>query len=298
MKSIPTLSVIGCGRLGKAITRLFNEHQVFQVVDILNRSMSSSEQAVKFVGAGRPIESISELRDVEVVFIAAADASIQTVAESLASASFYENTIVFHASGALSYHVLDSLAVQGALTASVHPMVTFSDPQLATQAVVGSYCAVEGHPDARQLLSRAFQKIGSNPFDLGDVSKAEYHTAAVFVSNYVTTVIHTGIDLFMRVGLEREHLLKALQPAITSIMTSLFNEGSVESLTGPISRGDVNVIEQHLNALKFNAPEKLELYRQLAQATVPISREKGLATSESLDRIEQLLNSLDYQIDS
>jgi len=91
--------------------------------------------------------------------------------------------------------------------------------------------------------------------------------------------------------------LKALQPAITSIVNSLFQEGTVQSLTGPISRGDANVIEGHLAALKENAPEKLELYRQLALATVPISRSKGLATKESLDRIDDLLNSPEFKPD-
>ncbi len=293
--SIPTLSVIGCGRLGKAITRLFHEHEVFRVVDVLNRSLASSEQAVEFIGAGRPVGNMHDLREVDVTFISAADASIESIADNLACVGNFKSKIVFHASGSLSYLVLNSVARQGALIASTHPMVTFSDPKLAIRAVPGSYCSMEGHPDARIFLHRAFEKIGSNPFDLGDVSKSEYHAAAVFVSNYVTTVIHTGLELFTRVGMDHNSLLTILQPSIRSIVDSLFEEGTTKSLTGPISRGDANVIEGHLDSIKDNFPGKLELYRQLAKATVLISREKGLATSESLDRIDEILDSLEYQ---
>ena len=295
MNSIPTLSVIGCGRLGKAITRLFHEQQVFQITHILNRSMESSEQAVNFIGAGTPLDNMSDLREVDVVFISASDSSVESIAKDLARTENCDAKIVFHASGSLSYRVLDSLAEQGALIASVHPMVTFSDPEHAVQAVPGSYCSMEGDADARIFLREAFKKIGSNPFDLGDVAKAEYHAAAVFVSNYVNTVVHTGLDLFARVGLDRKRSLKILQPGIASIVNSLLQEGTVESLTGPISRGDVNVIEGHLRALKANSPEILELYRQLAKATVPISREKGLADHESLDKIDALLDSTEFK---
>ena len=295
MNLIPTLSVIGCGRLGKTITRLFHEKQVFQIVDILNRSLKSSDEAVRFVGAGRPIDRISNLEKVDVILISAADANIKSIAQELRRTGSHDSAIIFHASGSLSYHILDSLAERGALTASVHPMVTFSDPERATQDVPGSYCSIEGHPDARNILGDAFRNIGSNPFDLGDVSKSQYHAAAVFVSNYVTAVVHTGLDIFTQVGFDREHWLKVLQPGIASIVNSLFEEGTVASLTGPISRGDVNVIEGHLNALKTSSPENLDLYRHLALATVPISREKGLAASESLNKIEELLNLPEFK---
>jgi predicted short-subunit dehydrogenase-like oxidoreductase (DUF2520 family) len=40
-------------------------------------------------------------------------------------------------------------------------------------------------------------------------------------------------------------------------------------LTGPIARGDWSTVEAHLDALEARAPDLVQLYRALAEATRP-----------------------------
>jgi predicted short-subunit dehydrogenase-like oxidoreductase (DUF2520 family) len=63
----------------------------------------------------------------EIIFITTPDSEIRSVAESLAE-KLTGKALVFHASGALSSTVLESLQQRGHETASLHPLASISDP--------------------------------------------------------------------------------------------------------------------------------------------------------------------------
>src|SRR4051794_6847976 len=68
-----TLNIIGCGKVGKTLGRLWTEHGGFRVQDVLNRSLESGTEAISFVGAGRAVENYAGLRAADVYMIATAD---------------------------------------------------------------------------------------------------------------------------------------------------------------------------------------------------------------------------------
>ena len=62
------------------------------------------------------------------------------------------------------------------------------------------------------------------------------------------------------------------------------------ALTGPISRGDTQVVDAHLSAVAVQAPELLEFYKTLGLATVNIAVKQGLLTRNTIDELKKLLN--------
>ena len=53
MSKPKTLSIIGCGKVGQTLSRLWVQHQTVQIQDILNTSMESGARAAAFIGTGR-----------------------------------------------------------------------------------------------------------------------------------------------------------------------------------------------------------------------------------------------------
>ena len=70
---MPTLSCIGAGLLGKTLCHLLSNQLSIQ--QVINRSVASSQQAVDFIGAGRPA-SIDNLEPADIWLIATPDDAI------------------------------------------------------------------------------------------------------------------------------------------------------------------------------------------------------------------------------
>ncbi len=99
---VKTLNVLGCGNVGKTLSRLWAENGVFRIGDVLNRSLSSGSQAVAFVGSGHAIADYCEMQPADVVMISASDESIEACCQELCRNDvLHQGTILFHCSGCL-----------------------------------------------------------------------------------------------------------------------------------------------------------------------------------------------------
>lgn len=78
-----TLNVIGCGSVGKTLSRLWTQNGVFRVQSVLNRSLESGSRAVEFVGAGRAVDDYARLGPADLVMIATSDEAIETCCRRL-----------------------------------------------------------------------------------------------------------------------------------------------------------------------------------------------------------------------
>jgi predicted short-subunit dehydrogenase-like oxidoreductase (DUF2520 family) len=76
---------------------------------------------------------------------------------------------------------------------------------------------------------------------------------------------------------------------VRETVDNVFKLGPARSLTGPISRGDENVVARHVEALSAWDPRLAALYRDLGIVAVGLARAQGQAEREALARIEALL---------
>lgn len=287
MKSI---SIIGCGAVGKTLGRLFHESGIFELCDILTRSGASGEGAVAFIGAGRPVQRFRDLRPAQLYLIAASDDAIAScVSELSACGSSRPGTVVFHVSGALPSSVLQPLREQGALAASVHPVKSFADPGASVSDFAGTFCGVEGDGEAVALLSEAFGAIGGRMFPLDPVFKTIYHAGSVLVCNYLTSLLEAGARAYRKGGVPPETVLKVMEPLVRGTVDNIFRFGTVQALTGPIARGDASVVAAQLDALEGWDPELADIYLSLSGIALDLSRRRGRAGEQELAAIGELL---------
>jgi len=285
-----TLNIIGCGKVGKTLGRLWVKAGIFDIGDILNRSVDSAGEAALFIGAGRAVPRVEEMRPADVFFIGTPDIQIRKSCEALAASDVAQNRcIVFHCSGALPSADLKSAKMSSAFTASVHPVKSFTDPILSVNTIDGTYFGLEGDKQALDVLIPAIEAVGGKPFSIDPEQKTLYHSATVITCNYLTALLEIGIQTFIKAGLNREIAIQVMQPIVRETVENIFQYGPVKALTGPIARGDSTIVEQQIDALSQWQSRYGDLYRILGHVALELSRQKGTISTESVTALRKIL---------
>ncbi len=253
----PTLNLIGAGRLGKTLARLWGQAGVFAVQDVLTTSMTSAQEACHFMGAGMPAQAMDAMRRADFWLIATTDAQIAANATSLAAqtskvldrATNSHAPTAFHCSGALGAEQLAPLAALGWHTASAHPILSFATAEAACAQFAGTPCALEGDPAARALLQGAFTAIGAQCFEVRSQDKLLYHAAAVFATNFLPVLQSVAEDAWRATGVPEALLLHLRASLLHNAVANITRLGPQGALTGPAARGDTGAIARQAEAV-------------------------------------------------
>jgi predicted short-subunit dehydrogenase-like oxidoreductase (DUF2520 family) len=263
----PTLNLVGAGRVGRVLGRLFAARGVFAVQDVLTRAQASARDAAGFIGAGRVVAPGEPLRRAGVWMLAVSDDQIAPAAAMLAQSAMVKDAVVFHCSGAKASSELAVLKDLGAHVASVHPVRSFADPELVARDFDGTFCGVEGDAAALALLLPAFGAIGARPVAIDAAAKTVYHAASVFASNYLVTVLDAALRAWRAAGVPDEVARALARPLATETLANVLRLGPEAALTGPIARGDAATVARQQAAVgAWDAPTGA-LYAALASAT-------------------------------
>lgn len=289
-----TLNIIGSGRVGRACGRMWARAKVFEIQDVLTRSRTSAAEGVKFIGAGNAVGHLGEMRPADVWMIATRDDAIVPSARTLAaSGKVTPDDIVFHMSGATPSTDLAPVKEKGALVASVHPIKTFTDAEMAVKTFPGTYCSAEGDADALEVLRPAFEKIGAQVFDVTAQLKPVYHSGGVFACNYLVALIEAAVRAHEKAGIPRAASLRALEPMVRETVDAIFRQGPERALTGPISRGDVATVKRQLAAVEGWDAGMAALYRGLGRIAVELARRDGRLDPTRGEELKKLFNRQD-----
>jgi predicted short-subunit dehydrogenase-like oxidoreductase (DUF2520 family) len=270
----PTLNVIGAGHVGRVFGRLLAASGAFELQDVLTRSAASAQQAVAFIGAGRAVASYEELRPAEVYLLAVGDDQIVPASEALAQAVQVAGAVLFHCSGALASSQMRSAMAAGAHVASVHPIRSFADPAAVADQFAGTFCGVEGAPQALALLLPALTAIGARPVPIDAAAKTVYHAAAVFASNYLVTVLDAALRAYQAAGIPEPVARQMAQPLAAESMANVFRLGAAAALSGPVARGDMATVERQQRAVAQWDAATGQLYADLVAPTVALASRK------------------------
>jgi predicted short-subunit dehydrogenase-like oxidoreductase (DUF2520 family) len=164
---------------------------------------------------------------------------------------------IAHSSGARTLDALDPHARRFGL----HPLQTFV-PGGGPGQLDGSWAAVSGESD--EALAAGFELarlLRVRPFEIEDEEHPLYHAAAAIASNFLVTIHWAAAELFEAAGAPPEALL----PLMRRTMENGFE------LTGPISRGDWETVERHLEVIRESRPELEPMYRALTEMTAAVA---------------------------
>lgn len=277
MNKPATLSIIGCGKVGQTLGRLWHDNHAVEIQDILNQSAESGAKAIAFIGTGQIANNYADLRPADIFLIAAPDDQIAICCEALANADCLStDSIVFHCSGALPSSILQAASAHDAAIASIHPIRSFAVPEKIIHDFTGTYCGVEGDQHALDMLTPLFTAIGAQLVTIKSEEKILYHAAAVFASNYLVTLLDTAVQTYGKAGIPQDIALKMMASLVRETTENVLKIGPQQALTGPIVRGDIKAVLSQYRAVKsWNKPYGL-LYKKLGSLTARLaSRSRG-----------------------
>ena len=84
---------------------------------------------------------------------------------------------------------------------------------------------------------------------------------------------------------------KMLIPLFLNTTQNICATGTEEALTGPVSRGDTEILKKHITALENLDDNYKTLYRNLAHTALLISIERGDISEDKAAEIRELLES-------
>ncbi len=258
-----TLGFVGAGRVGRALGRRLRELG-WKVGAVVTRSESSARSAVRFIGDGTPQGVLTRrILASSVILIATPDAAIEQVAEELARIGGEEwpGHVVLHTSGALDAGVLRAVRACGASTGSMHPLQTFSG--VAVPPLEGKLFAIEGDAMAVRTARKIARALGGAATPIDPRKKPLYHAAGALAAGHALVVVEAAVQLMMSLGVKRSEAVRALLPMTKQVLQNYERLGPRAAWTGPLARGDYEVVAKHLNVLQEYSPEYKEAYEAL-----------------------------------
>lgn len=252
MNVLPTLNLIGAGRVGRTLARLWHTQGVLQVQDVLTTSAASAQAAVDFIGAGRAVTDLAAMQPADLWLLAVPDRQIAASAQALAAVVASTQSapaLAFHASGALSSTELQALHNLGWQTASAHCILSFASPATAVQQLAGTPCGLEGDAAALAQLQPLLSAIGARCFTVAADKKVLYHAAAVFATNFLPVLQAQAESLWRDSGVPPELLPHLRQTLLRNAVDNVLAFGPAGALTGPAARGDTALVQRQGQAV-------------------------------------------------
>lgn len=278
------INFIGCGKIGKTLAKLIQQNKVATIQDIVTTHPLSAQSAQIFIGAGTVCLEISNLRPADIYFIATPDQAIEPTLQNLLSQHILATgSIIAHFSGALSSEILAAARRHNCLVASIHPIKSFADPGDSVRSFSGTYCTLEGDVNALEKLASLFTKLGGKVFSIDPSKKALYHAATAFASNYLVALDFIATTLLTQATISKELAKEIVASLMQGALNNLKTLSPQMALTGPLQRGDITTLRQHLDSLENSS--FLAAYRELAKITLSFTTHKD----EVKQSIEKLL---------
>jgi len=280
---------IGAGPVGLTMARLFSDAG-HKIVYFISRDKKRRQKAKEFSHALKTTHNFSEVtEDFDILFISTPDDTIGEIAERITPqikrrVNFYAG----HFSGIVPSSALQPLKNKGGRIGSLHPLQTFASPEETINTFAGTYICIEGDNEAVNLFSGLATEIGGKSFSISTDKKPLYHAAAVIACNYLVTLTNEAQKLLQEIGINQENAAKMLLPLIKGTVKNIESVGIPKALTGPVARGDIATLLNHIENIKEKAPDFLALYSILGLETIEVSLAKGEIEDETARKMKQI----------
>lgn len=269
----PAVVVVGAGRLGGALALALAAKR--WPVRVWSRG-EEGRRRTRALGLA-PAEA-EDLKRARVCLLCVPDKAVPEAARELAPALGRGAGLV-HTAGALSLEALGS--PRGKALGSFHPLCAVSD---ARDELAGHSVAISTRsPALRQVLEAMARDMGLRALRVPEARRAAYHAGAVLSAGGVVSALAAAVRALASAGIAEEEALAALLPLARSALRGVEARGLAGGLTGPIRRGDVGVVQAHLQALP---PEVTEVYRPLGRQALALAGPSlSLEVREALQRL-------------
>ena len=249
----PRTVVVGVGRLGSAVS--VQLRKAGWPVTVRTQSPAGRRQAKRL---GLSEADAAAMSRAELCLLTVPDAAVAAVARAVAPL-LGKTTGLVHCAGALTLEALQPAAA-GRPTGSFHPLVSVTGPE--TPLAGHSVAIATRSRVLAPLLGRLAQALGLRPLRVPEEGRAAYHAGAAMVASGLVSLLDAAIAAWEAAGVPEREAVATLAALMRSALAGAEARGTVAALTGPVVRGDAEVVQAHVRALP---EEVLAIYLALQQ---------------------------------
>ncbi len=283
-----TFALLGCGKAGLSVA-LALKGAGWTVAGCDSRSDASAALGAQWLTCPR-LRIPSELPAGVPLMVGAPEQALSEVDRTVAAGDPHlRGRVIFHLSGALPSRVLTRCRLKGAHVGSLHPLMVLPDPLAGALALRSTTFSVEGRPEAVAVLRAMAMSLSGRCFAISPRGKVLYHAAGVTAANHLVALLWESQQLLARAGASGADAAPAFQALVELTVKNVFAAGPVQSITGPVERGDLTTVKDHLSALK-RWPESRERYRVMARAALEVARLRHPERVAEYVALEKLLS--------
>lgn len=287
----PVIAIIGAGKVGTTLG-ILAARAGYTVAGVSGRDADKTAAAARQIGPGVQVGLPGRIARLgELVLITTPDDSIESVSRTLAEdRAFAPGAIVAHCSGATPSSVLaPARELCSCHIGSMHPLQTFPSVATGVAKFPGTYCFCEGDAVAVDVLMTLAADLGGHGVRMSAEGKLLYHASAVLACNYLSALMQAALTTAEKAGISANNAQPALEPLVRATLDHVFAVGPTEALTGPIARGDVELVRRQSEALTSADARLGQLYKLLGLVAVDMAAGRGDLDAAKADLLRDIL---------
>ena len=296
--AVPALTIVGPGRMAQALGRRLAEGGA-TITGFLGRTIQAAADAVGFCGAGRVLDA-ADLARAEAVLLAVQDDQLARVVAELAPCARTDNALWFHCSGSFDLDILAPLAERGARVGSLHPLCPAPAPDVGYANLPGKPALLQVAPGDRataETLVAFAETAGLRPIVTTGGNRLLYHAACVLAANGLTALYSVVEDLLAAALPDADDATARglAAPLMGAALDASAAHGPAAALSGPVPRGDVDLVRRQLAALELLAdvdggdPHAAAVFQSLLRRATALAESHGTLRDAALDAMRDAL---------
>ena len=247
------IGIIGMGHVGPVLGSALRAVG-HKLVGVSASSEESKERADALL-PGIPVLPVEEIvHSCEMVLLTVPDDQLAGLVSGLGELGAWRaSQLVVHTSGAHGIEVLDPVSQVGAIPLAIHPAMTFTGTSVDIPRRIGTPFAVTAPAIALPIAQALVVEMGGEPFEVAEEDRGVYHAALNHGANFLATVVAQSKQVLSTAGIEDPGTF--LRPLCEAALDRALRAGD-RGVSGPIPRGDVGTIREHLSVLEIKAKEE------------------------------------------
>ena len=233
------LSLIGSGKLGRQLYRVFSECAEIELVQWMDRSATETSTAEGI----SIVKQVEELLEVDCFLLAVNDEVIEMLAAKLPV-----NSLVIHTSGATEISVFSDHNRRGIF----YPIQSFSHGRSVTFSKLPVGIEASNSKDLK-FLEKLALAIQAKPVHLDSAQRKVLHLSAVLINNFSNHLFTEAAQICE----ENKIPFELLKPLIKETVDKLDDLSPKKAQTGPALREDRKTISAHLSMIENSELKKL-----------------------------------------
>jgi predicted short-subunit dehydrogenase-like oxidoreductase (DUF2520 family) len=258
------IGVVGAGRVGAVLAAAFREagHDIVSVAGESDASRIRIQTLLPCIAVQKPS---AVARAADILLVPVPDDALRNVVAMLSAAgAIHDGQYVVHTSGRHGTDVLAPAAERGARVAAMHPAMTFTGTDLDLPRLPATVFGCTGADGVRPVVEGLVTDLQARTVWVDEEQRVRYHAALAHGANHLVTLVQQASELLRSAGVDAP--ADVVRPLMQAALDNALAYGDA-ALTGPIARGDVQTVREHLRTLADAPPETLESYVAMGRAT-------------------------------